>query len=387
MERRKTNKIMFLSIIILFLLLLFFMILLLRITAKQEDGIGNVTIIQDVPRKPEDVIDKYEAKYIKKDENTLYVRLPKDLYNEDGSSNEKFIKDFVKDLEPFYDEKNFEIIDENKGIVIKARYDEEHDIYDIIINDTEDFYQKTDGEIYVAVDNSQIVKGSNFSVTDYVLNKLEVHDGYFSHIEGELGEGEELENGYVSYQNGNVKVRTVKTGSARNIVYSKDYETQYTRNIDNTMTLKEILEVEPNPDFGSLKEGYLGYRQLNFYLFFYEDEVSVYSYSYRKNDKFEWMLEEYLKDRDLDKFVSRIKEKWKVYDKIEYDPETKNLYMLISTRGVEIDIKENNPKGIKLFSNYYFTDYTRQLVKNGQISFEPNTDLVNEVEKDRRNSN
>ena len=59
--------------------------------------------------------------------------------------------------------------------------------------------------------------------------------------------------------------------------------------------------------------------------------------------------------------------------------------MLFPTRGIEIDIQGNNPKGITLYSSYYFSDDTRQYVKDGLISFK-NQDLVQIYEKGRRNS-
>ncbi len=387
MSKNKMRRKLFFVILILFLFLLFLIVILLNIVKKDRinDVLISVEEIEDEPQNVDEVMDKYESKHVNIDsDDTIYATLSKDLYNEDGSSNEKFINDIMEELEPFYDEKDFYVVDRNRQIVIKSDYNPENGNRDLIINGVSDFYNNTDGDMYNAVENSQIVKGSNFPVREYVLNQLEVYEGYFSHVEKNLGEGIDLGNGYKSYVNGLIKVRTVGTGSMRNIIFDKDYQTYYTTYIHSSMTLDEILQLEPNNDFGSLKEKYLGYRQQNFYLFFYPDEVSVYSYGYRENDKFEWALKEYMQDKDLGTFVKRIKEKWKVYDKLEYDEETQSAYILISTRGVEIDIKDNDPKGIKLYTNYYFTDYTKRLAKSGQISFVPNTDLVNKVEKERR---
>lgn len=390
MKKNKTKKKLVLAIFILFFCLLCLLCIVKNIENKINRDISTEesTIIEEIPKNPEEVMEKYDSKHIDKsdEDNIIYATLAKDLYNEDGSSNEKFIKELVDDLIPFYYNEDFSIIDNNRKITIDGKYNQESDSYDIIINGVEEFYDNTDGDDYIAVQNSKIVKGTNFTVREYFLNKLESYGGYFSNIESELGEGIELSNGYTSYKDGLIKVRTVDTGAVRNIVYDNDYETYYTNKIKNGMSLREIEEYEPDYDFGSVDEGFLGYRQFSFYIFFYPEEVSVYSYAYRENEKFEWILSEYLEDGNLEQFVDRIKKKWKVYDKLEYNSDTQSAYILISTRGVEIDIKNNNPKGIKLYSNYYFTDYTRQLVKNGKISFEADTDLVNEVEKERRNS-
>ena len=387
MRKNKMKDRLFFILLILFLCLLFLIVALLNVVKYEssEDVFVSFEETEKKPQNVDEVMDKYESKHVRKEsDDTIYATLSKDLYNEDGSSNEKFINDIMNELEPFYDGKDFYVVDQNRQIVIKSDYNPETDNRELIINGVSDFYEKTDGDTFVAVEKSKIVKGSNFPVREYVLNQLEVNNGYFSHVEKNLGEGEDLGNGYKSYVNGLIKVRTVDTGSMRHILFDKDYETFYTTDIHSSMTLDEILQLEPNNDFGSLNEKYLGYRQQNFYLFFYPDEVSVYAYGYRENEKFEWALKEYIQDGDLGKFVTRIKDKWKVYDEFEYDEETQSDYILISTRGVEIDIKDNDSKGIKLYTNYYFTDYTRRLAKSGLISFVPNTDLVNKVEKERR---
>ena len=93
-----------------------------------------------------------------------------------------------------------------------------------------------------------------------------------------------------------------------------------------------------------------------------------------------------MKTKDLDTFITRLVNKWKVYDYYEYDPNTKDAYVLFSTRGIEIDIKDNDSKGIKLYSNYYFSDKTKEYVKAGLVTLEKNTDLVDKIEKQRRNN-
>ena len=153
------------------------------------------------------------------------------------------------------------------------------------------------------------------------------------------------------------------------------------------MSVEKVFELEPDIDFGSVSQGYLGYRQLDYYLFFYNDEVSIYTYSYKKNTKFEELLQEYLKTKDLGKFVKLLSKKWMAYDYLEYDEEKQNARIMYSTRGVDINIENNEPKGITFYSNYYLTDYITSLVKTGVVSFEPDEDLVQKYEFERRNNN
>ena len=73
------------------------------------------------------------------------------------------------------------------------------------------------------------------------------------------------------------------------------------------------------------------------------------------------------------------------YDVLEYDKDIKKATMIFPTRGIEIKIEDNNPKGITLYSNYYFTDMTKEMVKNGKISYSTD-DLVEKYEIQRRES-
>lgn len=237
------------------------------------------------------------------------------------------------------------------------------------------------------VDKISITEDSSIIVSNTYLDKLLMNSMYFSEIEEDLGEGKELGNGYTSYLDGTIKIRTVPTKAVRNIIFSNNYEGTITSKINSGMSLREIYNINSENAFGSLEKGYLGYKDADYYLFFYNDEVSVYNYTYSYNKIFEQLLSEYLKTKDLDTFVNRLVGKWKAYDYYEYDKENKNAYILYSNRGIEIDIKNNDSKGIILYTNYYFTDETKEYVKNDLITLDSKTDLLDKIEKQRRNEN
>lgn len=345
-------------------------------------------VIDMKPLTKEDILNKYQTQYISRNLNEIFVSFGKDLYSENGDSNKIYFESMINDLIPFFKPNAFYLIDEEKRINIQIEFDEKSEEYVIIINNIntiDEFYSKTDGDSYAAVDNSKIVDGKNMITDNIFLTTLQI-TGYFSTIKSYLGEGIELENGYTSYLDGLVKLRTVPTGAVRNIIFSDDYNGKITTKIQAGMSLSEINELEPEYDFGGINHGYLGYRQAYYYLFFYENEISAYTYSYKENTQFEKSLKEYIETKNLDNFANELAKKWKSYDYMNYDKENGNLYMLYSARGVEIDIKNNNPAGIKLYTNYYLTDLTKSYVKNGIINFNESTDLIHKVELERRNN-
>ncbi len=271
-------------------------------------------------------------------------------------------------------------------LVIVSKQENQNTNVEISVN-TNTELEKKEKEEESEVDKISITEDSSIIVLNTYLDKLVMNSMYLSTIEEDLGEGTDLKNGYTSYQNGTIKLRTVPTKAVRNIIFSKDYEGSITSKINSGMSLREIYNINSENAFGSLEEGYLGYKDADYYLFFYNDEVSVYSYSYSYNKIFEDILKEYLKTNDLDTFVNKLVNKWKAYDYYEYDKENKNAYILYSNRGIEIDIKNNDSKGITLYTNYYFTDTTKEYVENGLVTLNSKTDLLDKIEKQRRNKN
>lgn len=387
-------------LIILALILLSFFVLSFLIIAviflkldsdyNNSNQTSNVisTTESSIPEEPNliDVLKKHNTEFISQDGTTVYVSFGKDLYSENGESNETYFIDLVEELEQFFEKTTFKLIDEEKNINILAQYIVSEDEYNIIFNDIENFYKNTDGETYVEVENVSIIEPSVLFISNGYLDRLVLNNMYVSSIENYLTEAIELEDGYISYPNERLKLKLAPNKTVQNIVFFEDYEGNILSDINMEMSLDEILELHPDNSSGSLSDGYLGYRNGDLYYFFYKDEVSVYGYSYKKNENFEKLLTAYIEDKDLDKFVEGLKSKLKVYDEFEYDPEIKKLYMTFPTRGIEIDIEDNDPKGITLYSNYYFTDTTKELVKNGIISLNSKIDLVQKYESARRES-
>ena len=387
-DRSKRIKIFLIFLIALFFCVLCLLIVLQYYLKKQDaNSNNNVSFVTEEtsPQTIEDVIKKYESEFIKQDGNTIYVIFAKDLYDENGNSNKDFFYNLANDLTIFFPLENFEVIDEEKKIDLMAKFNNETDSHIILINDLENFYEQSDGNSYTKVEKSEIVKPSALYVQNGYLERLVSNQMFLSSIKEYLDEGKESENEYISYENGTIKLKLAPNDSVMNIIFSEDYGYSILTDVESDTPLTKIYELHNDNTFGSLSDGYLGYRSNNLYYFFYGDETSVYGYSYRRNDTFEKLLEEYLNNKDLDKFITKLSEKMLSYDVLEYDKDIKKATMIFPTRGIEIKIEDNNPKGITLYSNYYFTDMTKEMVKNGKISYSTD-DLVEKYEIQRRES-
>ena len=390
------SVIILIFIILLFILFFICYTLLETIEDQSEDTYTNIneqnilteeTVEGSEEDKIKNILKKYESIYLRKEGPSIYVDFARDLFEKNGNSNRNYFQKIIDELIPFFETESFYLIDNNQQIYIFIKYEEKTKEHKIIINEIENFYDNIDGKDYALVEESEIVPRSKFVIQDSYLFSLSVNSFYFDAIKETIGEGIDLENGYTSYLDGTMKLRTVPTGGVRNIVFSKKYDGMITSKISANEELKKIKEIEPDNAFGSLSEGYLGYREDNFYVFFYENETSFYPYSYQNNKTFESILKDYIEDRNLEYFVKNLKSRWLAYDHFEYDLENNSADILYSTRGVHIKINNNNSRGITLYSNYYFTDYTESLVKKGIIDFEPGVDLVEKTDLERRKNN
>lgn len=255
----------------------------------------------------------------------------------------------------------------------------------VVEEDTNKNTTKSDSELSKKENNILIGDKSAIFTSNKYLSALKVTGMNTRLIYPELGEGKELRNGYVSYKDDSIQLRTTLIKTVRNIIFTNKYtEEEIVKGVTTKTSLKEIKELYPNNNFGGIDKDYLGYITDDFYYFFYDDEISVYGLTYREDTKFEEILTKYLEDKDLEKFVNSIKSTLRYYDYLEYDPEIKKAHIMFSSRGYEINIEENNPKGIILYNNYYFTDTTSKYVEDGLITLNEHENLVEKIEKERR---
>ena len=330
MKNRNLLKAIILFLIILFFFTLVFMIYLIKISSNNSQV---ASIKNEEPESAKEVIEISKSEFLKEEDNKIYLKFSENLYDDNGNSNESYFNKLIDELKPLYKNRSFNLIDETKNINIYIKYLENDNKYTIIINGTENYFKQVNGKNYADVRNVSIADKTVMYTKNEILIGLVARDMSPGLLRDVLIDEKVLENGYISYN-----------------------------------------------------ENYLGYLTKDYYYFFYDDEVSVYGYTYDDETKFEKYLTEYLESKDLDQFVNSLQKGLKYYDYCEYDPEIGKAHIMYSNRGFEINIEENNPKGIVLYSNYHFTDTTREYVEKGLITLKANEDSVEKIEKERRNN-
>jgi len=392
-SRNKSKFIIILMMGLLMLLLICLITLMIVIkfgngTPKISENISietNNTQKSDKFKTVQEVVEYHGSKFISRDKGVIiktYINSKYDLFDENGKSKELYFRDMISDIVEI--EKNsFYLIDSEKKIEIYVEYDKEKDKFTMKINNQEDFYENVDGDIYVDLENTEIVKESDLTVTNNVLKTLTDDNMYYMNTMLLDENRQQLENGYYSYDDGKVLAK-LNAGKALNIIFNGEYEDEIATGIHVGTKLKDIEEKYSNLAWGSAREGYLAYRVDHLYVFFYEDQVSVYHSQYKEMEDFDEYLSDYCSTGDLEKLANDFKIHWTNYFEYEYNPEEESLYISYPSRGLEIDIKRNDSTGIKIYNNYYLTDTVKELIKAHKITLESNKNLVLMTEQNRR---
>ena len=392
MSKKYKRRITILFIFLFVLLVLFYLLLQNKIdTVEGNQPLENSiidSIKQNNPKTIEEVLNKYASKHLKTDKTDIYAEFGKDLYDQNGISNKAYFEKMISELTTLKElnRNSFNLIDEKKSIYIQVLYNASKNKYEIIYNETENFYDTTEGNIYIDLKEPKIVKQKDLILTAPELTALINSNMFLKGIRDTIGEPTDLGNRYTSYKNDSIRLRLLES-KVRNIVFTSKYEDEIAYRIKVGTPLEEIMKTYKTISGGGIDKGYIFYRTPDVYAFFYEDEASFYGYSYFENTIFEEYLDTYLQDKDLDKFIQSVSNNWKYfYDKYEYDAQTQTAHITFPSRGVEINIKNNNSLGITLYSNYYLTDKTKEFIRNRKISFIANQDLLEIAEKERRNN-
>lgn len=330
------------------------------------------------------ILKKYDITFKSRNSSRIYVEFNVNLYNDDGTSNEKYFNDLITELTDFL-QTTFYLVDEKNNIDIKVFYMEDGDTV-IRINNQEDFYGSTNSDTYLQVENVDIIKSKNIFITEESVDVLSLYGLKYSKFVERYGEPEgQDDNGYYLFDGGDIRVAKYEgSGNIRNVIYTGKYLTQFVSRVTDKYSIDKVVQEYGEPQLGSLAEDYVGYRNDMYYMFFYSDEISLYPYGYESNKKFEKYLEQYNIDGDLNGFKRLVTNIWDGYFECEYDEENQSLLLTYPTKGVKIEISDNSTKNITFYSNYYFSDDLKDDIKNGYYTLKADEDYLDVVERERK---
>ena len=352
---------------------------------RKYSSINNFQTLEEVALYSGCKFIKQEDSKVENINTEVYMELPEKL-EFSKEYQQEFVLNLIQYSAHVMKYKNFIIIDEKNDVNIVVYCNEEKQLVEkYLINGTENYYEKHKNEENIK--NFEVINPIKLEVTSEELNSIISNNWIIR--EGGLGTVESTYRGYDIYFDEGIQVRKVN-GKAFNIIFTDKYLKGIVNNLDVNSTKQQIEKTLGKPQFesGSL----IGYKGNNFYVFFYDKQVSIYRIDESSKVEFANIVEKNVDNQDVKAVIAEIKNLWKDYDIYEYNDNSVKLQYTL--KGVCIKYDSTAQRGIIFYNNYSGNAYgntaleditkgEKQLLQN---MFIENKDLVFETEKNRVNT-
>ena len=165
----------------------------------------------------------------------------------------------------------------------------------------------------------------------------------------DFGTRESIFNKYYVYYDEGIRVRSIDE-KIFNIIFSKNYNENVVSGIFQGMDQDSIKRLLGKPVFTDDELGVIGYKGKQFYVFFYEDEISIYRNRIEETEDFFKLADEFMAENiDFLEFMNQLTYIWPDYSDYKYDAN----YVFISypLKGVEIKLNYDDINGILVYNN------------------------------------
>lgn len=393
----KNNKkaILIISVILLILITVLFIALAILKSQNEKnkmiEQVKTYTSIEDF-KTLEEVATYLECNFIKqinsKSENCdidVYIKIKYQPYT-DGKSNKGFFDKLVLYSANVLRYQNFRIIDSKNDITIEVQCDKEKQkVKSMAINGEINYFAKYDSYSEIKnIDNEQTV---NFDIQSAILKKI--IDKNWQVTSRDIGTIESCFEQYDIYFDEGIKVREVEN-KVFNIVFTNKYKENIVNNIKTTTSKDDIIKILGEPIYSDKTTDCIGYKGKDIYVFYNtKKEISIYKIEKDfESSEFAKMVDTYLENKDENKFVQDVKNKYKDFDKYEND--SNGILLQYSAKGIALKFKRGFSKGLYIYNNYTGTIYKdinlEKIVENVSLPdniFVKNENLVAKCEFDR----
>lgn len=338
--------------------------------------------------------------YIKQEKSTseaydtdIYLKFKYALYT-DEVSNEEYYYRMIALMLGYLNYQNIRLIDQENDVVIAVQADsQEQEITNLLINGKTNYFATQ--EALKSIEQYQTFDIAEIEVQAQELKEL-ISKGWVTK-EVSFGTKESNFDDYDIYFEEGIEVKTINK-KVFNIVFTEKYEKEVVNGIKVNTSFEEIKKILGTPTFSHENYvenrqkdiGYIGYKGKDIYIFFSENEISIYRVE--KTDTTTGLadaIKTFNQDAELRAFISKITDMWADYDFYGYDDN--NLILKYSLRGIKIAFTPSE-SGVYVYNNYNgyiadgvtveeITDNTELIPKN--VNMQIDEDLVDLYEENR----
>lgn len=382
-NKEKYKKRLIILPIIIFILVITSLILgkIYDNTKIKELSYDNLTTIKEV-------IEYYESKYISEEKSKekgyyldVYLKFKVLPYNENDESNEQYYTKLLNDCAKVENYRSFRLLDKENNLTVEVICDG-NKIVSIIINGIEDYFIYMDSQI--SMKKFREIPITEFSIQSEILqncinNNWNPDNIYF-------GERDSIFEEYYIFFDEGIKTRTINK-KIYNIVFDKKCRQDIVNNIFPGMDFSNIKAKLGEPTFSDENLNIIGYKGKDIYVFFSENEISIYRVSqYDTNDFFD-LADRYISEElDFLEFMNQLTYLWPDYSDYKYD--SKSVFISYPLKGIEIKINYDKLNGIFIFNNIKSPlNKVERYLENTDFVARLQLDLVFEAEKRRVENN
>lgn len=167
-----------------------------------------------------------------------------------------------------------------------------------------------------------------------------------------FGTAESKFNNYDIYFDEGIEVRVISQ-KVFNIVFTENYKNSVVGDIKVNTSFEEITKKLGTPTFGIVGEDYtIGYKGDEFYVFFSENNISVYRVEKQDNTLYvAHIIEKFNNDKIVSGLLNGFTDLWNDYDKYEIVDE-KYINLVYSLRGIKIQFNITRNHGVIICKNF-----------------------------------
>lgn len=386
------NKNLYKTIKITLIILLVIFIVLLMVIGSRKMNSQNTPVYSTIEEMPnvETLINQMYGKYIKMEDSQnekyykdIYVDLKYGLY-EGEESKKNFYNSLITTVAQKMNYDNVRIIDEDKQIELRIVCDKENgQLIGSYINGDTNFYGHYESQKTLA--NYQKMKITELNIESVEINTL-IQNGWDKN-KLTIGEPENQVNEYIEYADFGINIYEIDE-KVFNLIFDDRYEGTVINGTKVGDTFDTIISKLGTPTFGSADDLYIGYKGTDLYVFFNENQISIYPVE-KEVKSISELIEKYEKDSSIKKLVSGATDIWENYEEYYYNEYVVNLSYPLEGIKFQFGVTENH--GIIIYNNFIgeiIENYTQEELSKMEIEIPSyvyfvEEDSVDEYERER----
>ena len=380
-KKKKYNnkKLVILVIIVIALCMIFSLLGIVKVVSKKTNNDISISEVNQLS----EIINNLGSKYISSTRSSesgytkdIYLEFKYALYEND-ESKEKTYTNLMRAIVA-YEKSNIRLIDQSKDIIIRITYNSEENSYYYTINNVENYFEKQDS-INSLNSNTEIPNTDLRANSEELKNIIDNNwNSSLVNIDGEMNKF----NDYEDYFYNGIKVKNIMS-KVYNVVFTKNYEEDVVNGIEVGTDLEKVQDILGKPTFQ--KDNIIGYKNDDFYVFFSNDEISIYRNETYETEEFTKLLSQYLNNEiNLKAFMNELTYLWDDYS--DYSYSSNHISIKYPHKGLTIDMDSyDDTLGIVLYQNFSMNDTAKKFIKDGNITSDDSNAVFN-AEEDRINS-